>query len=164
MRRLGLAGPVGGGQEVVLPAGVEELLVKVVADGFTLYRCGPRDAPRALVACYEWAHYVDLLTVGDFARVVTARVPTLGRPVDIFAPEVAVWAYEGLPQHAVGALLTLVHPDHRDAPTTSFPAPAGLRVPRAQQRPMTIQLPLPDRAGVRAQRLATAITTPVGTR
>ncbi|MGH3694656.1 MAG: hypothetical protein ACRDRX_11850 [Pseudonocardiaceae bacterium] len=69
MKRLG---------SVVLSAGVEELLVKVVADGFTVYRCGPTDAPRALVACYPWAHHVDLLTVGDFARVVTARVPTLG--------------------------------------------------------------------------------------
>lgn len=144
---------------MALPAGVEELLVNVVADGFTLFRCGPMDAPRALVACYEWECYVDLLTVGDFARVITARVPTLGLPVDIFAPEVVVWAYEGLPQHAVRALLELVHPGHPDAPTASYPAPAGLRVPRAQQRPMTIQLPLQGRARVRADRLATAVTT-----
>ena len=147
-----------------MPAGVEELLVAVVADGFTLYRCGPKDAPRALVACYQWADYVDVLTVGDFARVVTARVSTQGLPVDIFAPEAVVWAYEGPPQHAVGALLELVHPEHPDAPTTTYPAPAGLRVPRAQQRPMSIQPPLPSRAEVRAQRLATAIPTPVVTR
>ncbi len=70
MRRLDLAAAHQ------LPARVEELLVDVVADGFTVYRCGPKDAPRALVACYQWAHHVDLLTVGDFARVVTARVPT----------------------------------------------------------------------------------------
>ena len=146
--------------QLALPAGVEELLVKVVADGFTLYRCGPKDAPRALVACYPWAHHVDLLTVGDFARVVTARVPTAGWPVDIFDPQVVVWAYEGPPQHAVRALLELVHPDHPDAPTTAYPAPARLHVPRAQQRPMTIQLPLPGRAKVRADRLATSITTP----
>ncbi|MGH3695057.1 MAG: hypothetical protein ACRDRX_13900 [Pseudonocardiaceae bacterium] len=158
------AGLVEGGQEVVLPAGVEELLVQVVTDGFTLYRCGPKEAPRALAACYQWAHYVDLLTVGDFARVVTARVPTLGMPVDIFAPEVVVWAYEGPPRDAVRALLELVHPGHPDAPTVSYPAPAGLRVPRAQQRPMRIQPPLPGRARVRAERLATAITTPVVTR
>ncbi len=149
---------------MVLPAGVEELLVKVVTDGFTLYRCGPQEAPRALVACYAWAHYVDLLTVGDFARVVTARVPTLGLPVDIFAPETVVWAYEGPPQHAVQALLNLVHPDHPDAPTTSYPAPAGLRVPRAQQRPLRIQPPPPSRAGVRAERLATTTPTPMVTR
>lgn len=162
MRRLGSAAPLNGGQDVALPAAVEELLVNVVADGFTVYRCGPKDAPRALVACYQWAHHVDLLTVGDFARVITARVPTAGLPVDIFAPQIVVWAYEGPPQHAVRALLDLVHPEHPDAPSDSYPAPAGLRVPRSQQRPMTIQLPLPGRAGVRADRLATAITTPCG--
>ncbi len=114
MRWLGSAARLGGGQEVALPAGVEELLVQVVTDGFTLYRCGPKDAPRALVACYQWTHHVDLLTVRDFARVITARVPTLGLPVDIFAPEVVVWAYEGSAQHAVRALLELVHPAHPD--------------------------------------------------
>lgn len=156
MRRPGSATLLQGGPQVALPAAVEELLVKVVTDGFTLYRCGPKDAPRALVACYQWQHYADLLTVGDFARVVTARVPTAGLPVDIFAPQFVVWAYEGPPQHAVAALLDLVHPDHPDAPTAHYPAPAGLRVPRAQQRPMTIQLPLPGRAGVRADRLITS--------
>ena len=162
MRRLSSTAPLAGGREVALSAVLEELLVKVVTDGFTLYRCGPKDAPRALVACYQWTYHVDLLTVGDFARVVTARVPTQGRRVDIFAPEVVVWAYEGPPQHAVEALLELVHPEHPDAPTTSYPAPAGLWVPRAQQRPMSIQPPMPGRAGVRAQRLTTAMT-PVDT-
>jgi hypothetical protein len=107
-----------------------------------------------------------LLSIQDFARVITARVPTAGLPVDIFAPEVVVWAYEGLPQHAVRALQNLVHPDHPDAPTTAYPAPARLRVPRAQQRPMSIQLPLPGRAGVRGHRLATAMRrhgVPAGT-
>ena len=85
MRRLRSAVPVDGGQEVALPAAVEELLVEMVTDGFTLYCCGSKDAPYALVASYEWVHYVDLLTVGDFERIVTARVPTLGLPVDIFA-------------------------------------------------------------------------------
>ena len=51
---------------MALPAAVEELLVKVVTNGFTLYCCGPKDAPRALVACYEWPQCVDLLTVRDF--------------------------------------------------------------------------------------------------
>ncbi|MGH3936180.1 MAG: hypothetical protein ACRDS1_14585 [Pseudonocardiaceae bacterium] len=44
------------GGQVGLPAVVEELLVDVVADGFALYCCGPKDAPNALVACYEWDH------------------------------------------------------------------------------------------------------------
>ncbi len=110
MRRPSSAALLGDGQEVALPAGVEELLVNVVTDGFALYRCGPKEAPRALVACYPWEHYVDLLTVGDFARVVTARVPTAGLPVDIFTPQLVVWAYEGPPQHAVRALLELTVP------------------------------------------------------
>jgi hypothetical protein len=136
---------------------VEELLVDVAADGFTLYCCGPKAAPWALVACYEWDHCVDLLTIRDFDRVISARVPAQGRRVDLFAPEAVVWAYEGLPRQALRALLNLVHPAHPDAPTVGYPAPAGLRVPRAQQRPMTIQLPSPGRARVRAARLATAL-------
>jgi hypothetical protein len=90
--------PHDGGR-VGLPTIVEELLVDVVADGFVLYCCGPKAAPYALVTCYDWDHYacVDLVTVRDFDRVVTAWVPTRGA-VDIFAPEVVVWAYEGPPQ------------------------------------------------------------------
>ncbi|HEY6425101.1 MAG TPA: hypothetical protein VIY28_18050 [Pseudonocardiaceae bacterium] len=148
---------------VGLPAEVEELLAEVVADGFTLYCCGPRHAPHALVACYEWQHYADLLTIGDFERVIAARVPR--RPaLDIFAPEVVVWAYEGPPQQALRALLNLVHPAHPDAPTVMYPAPAGLHVPRAEQRPMTIRPPSPGRAGVRATRLAAAVPIPSAAR
>jgi hypothetical protein len=106
MRRPRSPGTDCGGQ-ASLPAGVEELLVDVVADGFVLYCCGPKTAPNAVIASYEWEHYVDLLTIRDFDRVTTARVPTRGG-VDIFAPEVAVWAYQGPPQQALRALLGLV--------------------------------------------------------
>jgi hypothetical protein len=161
--------PSSGGQ-VGLPAVVEELLVAVATDGFTLYCCGPRTAPHALVAAYDWGQYVDLLTIRDFARVTTARVPTRGK-VDVFAPEVVVWAYEGPPQQALRALLELVHPAHPDAPTGDYPAPASLHVPCAQQRPMTIRPPALSHARVRADRLATAmravravsVAVPVGT-
>jgi hypothetical protein len=141
-----------------LSAVVEKLLVEVAADGFTLYCCGPKTAPNALVATYEFDQYVDLLIIRDFDRVTTARVPTRN-PVDIFAPQVVVWAYEGPPQQALRALLALVHPAHPDAPVADYPAPASLHVPRAQQRPMTIQPPSPNRAGVRAERLSNAMTT-----
>ncbi len=147
-----------GRQELSLPAAVEQLLLDVAADGFTLYCCGAKTAPNALLAAYEWDDWVDLLTIRDFDRVTTARMPRHATG-DIFAPEVVVWAYEGPPQQALRALLDLVHPAHPDAPTVRYPAPARLHVPRAQQRPMTIQPPQPGRAGVRAARLATAITT-----
>ncbi len=149
----------GRGGQVDLPTVVEELLIDVVADGFVLYCCGPKAAPNALVACYEWEHCVDLVTIRDFDRVTTARVPARGSRVDIFAPEVVVWAYEGPPQQALRALLDLVHPAHPDAPTADYPAPASLHIPRAQQRPMTIRPPAPGRARTRAARLATAMTT-----
>ncbi|MGH3769664.1 MAG: hypothetical protein ACRDTX_31725 [Pseudonocardiaceae bacterium] len=155
MRRLPSAPPHYGAQ-VGLAAAVEELLVGVVADGFTVYCCGPKAAPNALVAAYEWEQYVDLLTVRDFDRVTTARVPKRDG-VDIFAPEVVVWAYQGAPQLALRALLELVHPAHPDAPTAEYRAPAGLHVPRTQQRPMTIRPPAPGRAIVRADRLVTAM-------
>ena len=95
MRRLPSAAAHHGGP-LGLSAGVDQLLVDVAADGFTLYCCGRKSAPNALVAAYEWDRYacVDLLTVRDFARVITARVPKHGS-VDIFAPEVVIWAYEG---------------------------------------------------------------------
>jgi hypothetical protein len=144
------AGPVS------LPAVVEELLVEVVAEGFTLYCCGPKTAPNALLASYAWDHYVDLLTVCDFDRVTTARV-VQHASLDLFAPEVVVWTYEGLPQHAVRALLDLVHPAHPDAPVAEYPAPASLQIPRPRQRPMTIRPPWPGRVRMRAARLAAAM-------
>jgi hypothetical protein len=143
---------------VDLPTVVEELLVELVTDGFTVYCCGSKTAPNALVACYEWDHCVDLVTIRDFERVTTARVPTRGK-VDIFGPEVVVWAYQGPAQQALRALLDLAHPAHSNALTTDHPAPTSLHIPRAQQRPMTIRLPSPGRAGVRAARLTTAMTT-----
>jgi hypothetical protein len=155
MRQFSSAVPRDSGG-VSLPTVVEELLVDVVTDGFTLYCCGPKLAPNALVAAYEWEEYVDLLTIRDFSRVTTARVPKQGA-VDIFAPEVVVWAYEGGPQQAIRALLDLVHPAHPDAPIREFPAPAGLHVPCSQQRPMTIRPPSLGHAAVRTDRLATAI-------
>ena len=161
MGQFGSAAPQHGGL-VGLPTVVEELLVDVVADGFVLYCCGAKTAPNALVACYDWCPYacVDLLTVRDFDRVITARVPTR-QAVDIFAPEVVVWAYEGPPQPALRALLELVHPAHPEAPTLEYPAPAGLHVPRSRQRPMAIRPPSPGRAGVRAARLAAAVPIPL---
>lgn len=49
--------------------------------------------------------------------------------LDIFAPEVVVWAYEGPPQQALRALLTLVHPTHPDAPVAEYPAPRACIFP-----------------------------------
>jgi hypothetical protein len=152
---------------VGLPTIVEELLVDVVADGFVLYCCGPKAAPYALVTCHDWDHYacVDLVTVRDFDRVVTARVPTRG-VVDIFAPVVVVWAYEGPPQPALRALLALVHPAHPahpEAPTLEYPAPAGLHVPRSRQRPMAdpAALTRPGRGAGCPTRRGGAHSTPV---
>lgn len=94
--------------------------------------------------------------VGLPAAVEQLLVPTQGR-VDIFAPDVVVWAYDGPPQRALRALLDLVHPAHPDAPTIDYPAPGSLHIPRAQQRPMTIRPPSPGKASVRAARLAAAM-------
>lgn len=74
-RSAGLASTSSAGGDMGLPVVVEQLLVDVVTDGFTMYCCGPQSAPHALVAAYEWANYVDLVTIGDFDRVTTARVP-----------------------------------------------------------------------------------------
>ncbi|MGQ0717619.1 MAG: hypothetical protein ACT4NP_09950 [Pseudonocardiales bacterium] len=137
---------------VELPPVVERLLLDVVADGFTVYCCGPRAAPTALAASYEWSDYVDHVTIRRWDHVTAARIPKLGR-VDVFAPEVVVWVYQGPAECTLRALLTLVHPQHPEAPTGVYPAPRSLQVPRHDQRPMTIRLPSADRAGVRAARL-----------
>ncbi len=133
-----------------LPPVVEQLLLDVVADGFTVYCCGPRAAPTALAASYDWGDYVDQLTIWCWDRVTAARLPT---PQDVFAPEVVVWAYQGPAERTLRALLTLVHPQHPNAPTGIHPAPRSLHVPRQHQRPMSIQLPPASRARARAARL-----------
>jgi hypothetical protein len=145
------------GTQVALPPAVERLLGDIVDDGFVLHCCGARAAPTALVASYEWPGYVDVLVTRDFDRVTTARVLKRGK-VDVFAPEIVVWAYEGPAEPALRALLNLVHPQHPDAPTTGFPAPRSLHVPQHEQRPLTIRPAAPDRAGSRAIRLAAAMT------
>lgn len=156
--RLSPSRGVGSGSQACLPSEVERLLLDVVADGFVLYCCGPIAAPFALVASYEWEDYVDLLTIRCFDQVTTARVPAPKRcRVDVFAPEVVVWAHEAPPQRALRVLLDLVHPQHPNAPASAYPAPPSLHIPRVEQRPMTIRLPTPGRAGIRAARLAAAM-------
>ena len=110
------------------------------------------------MASYEWEQYVDLVVIRGVDRVTAGRVPK-GAGVDVFAPEVVVWAYQGHAEWALRALLDLVHPRHPDAPTVAHPAPRSLHVPRSEQRPLTIRLPSPGRAGGRATRLAAAMTT-----
>jgi hypothetical protein len=68
------------GGDTCLPSGVEQLLAEVVTDGFVVYCCRPRGAPRALVASYQWDDYVDLLSIRCFDRIITARVAAPRRP------------------------------------------------------------------------------------
>ncbi|MGH3905936.1 MAG: hypothetical protein ACRDTE_17410 [Pseudonocardiaceae bacterium] len=133
---------------------LEQLHRDLVDDGFVRYCCGPRDDPAVLLAYYEWPGYLDLVTIRSYERITAARVP---KPVDVFAPQVAVWAYQGPPEPTLRALLHLVHPAHPTAPTQTFPAPPALHVPRALQRPLTIRLPNPSQRTTRAHRLAKAM-------
>ncbi|MDQ3906097.1 MAG: hypothetical protein M3300_11805 [Actinomycetota bacterium] len=147
------------GSAVHLPLHIEQLLVDVVADGFTLYCCGPKAGPSALVATYRWIDYVDLVTIRGFDWITTARAcASPGGKVDVLAPDTVVWSYEGPPQWALRGLLELVHPQHPRAPAHPYPAPPSLYIPRTEQRPMTIRFPAPNRVGMRAARLATART------
>jgi hypothetical protein len=141
---------------------VERLLADVVADGFVVYCCGPRAAPWALVASYPWDDYVNLVTIRRFDRIITARVPArLPARIDVFDPKVVVWAYEGAPQPALRALLNLLPPHHPDAPISGYPAPPGLRIPRVEQRPLTIRFPPLHRAATRAGLTDAAVAVPV---
>ena len=60
-------------EQAGLAVAVEDLLTDVAGDGFTLYCCGPRAAPNALVACYEWDQYVDLLTIQKEIELMSLR-------------------------------------------------------------------------------------------
>ncbi len=107
-----------------------------------------------LLACYEWPGYVDLVTIRTYERITAARVP---KPVDVFAPRLAVWAYQGPAESTLRALLRLMHPAHPGAPTQTFPAPPALYVARTEQRPLAIRLPTPGQRATRAARLTTAM-------
>ncbi|MGH3994995.1 MAG: hypothetical protein ACRDSN_21335 [Pseudonocardiaceae bacterium] len=146
------------GGDVDMPPVVERLLLSVIQDGFVLYCCGGRAEPSALVASYEWGQYVDTVVIRGVDRVTAARVPK-GAGVDVLVPEVVVWAYQGHAEWALWTLLDLVHPRHPEAPTVAHLAPRSLHVPRSEQRPLTIRLPSPARAGMRATRLTAAMTT-----
>jgi hypothetical protein len=131
---------------------IEDLFRAVVNDGFTVYCCGLKDDPTALIAFYEWDDYVDVVTVPQEGPAAAAR---LARPVDVLdPPPAAVWTWEGDPEPAIWALLRLAHPDRFDAPAEAVPTPAALRVPRELQRPMSIRMPPAGKAGVRADRLS----------
>src|SRR6185437_6329416 len=107
--------------------------------------------PTTVAASYEWPNCIDHLTIRSWHQAAAARIPKLGE-VDVFAPEVVVWSYEGGAEPTLRALLNLVHPQHPQAPATPYPAPRSLRLPRYEQRPMTIRLPAASRARARAAR------------
>jgi hypothetical protein len=99
MRRIPSAGP-DHDERVGLPAVVEHQLVDVVADGFTLYCCGPKTAPNALVAAYHWDRHVDLLTIGGLHSGHRSQGAHT-RPSGHLRPQVVVWAYESPPQQVL---------------------------------------------------------------
>jgi hypothetical protein len=135
-----------------LPPEIERLLLDVVADGFTVYCCGPWTAPTALAASYEWPNCVDHLTIRSWDQAAAARIPKLGE-VNVFEPEVVVWSYEGCAEPTMRAVLSLVHPQHPEAPAAPYPAPRSVQLPRHEQRPMRIRMPSANQARTRAARL-----------
>jgi hypothetical protein len=107
--------------------------------GFTTYCCGDRHAPHVLVTTYDWGDsYIDIINMRGADRVTAARLPRYDG-LDIFAPHQAVWHYMGALQPAVAATLRLPFPDHRDAPTATYPAPLTLFVSSREQRTMTVK-------------------------
>jgi hypothetical protein len=116
-----LTGPRSGG-EACLSSEVKLLLLDLVADGFVRYCCRPKTAPCAPLAFYQWENYVDLVTIRSFDRVTTAWIPARQHSrIDVFTPEVVVWAQEGPPQCPLRELLDLLHPQHPDAPELAGP-------------------------------------------
>ena len=59
---------LSSGDDMCPQSGIEQLLAEVVTDGFVVYCCGPRGAPGALVASYQWDDYVDEWLLHCFIR------------------------------------------------------------------------------------------------
>jgi HD domain len=60
---------------VSFPAGVEELLVEVVADGFTLFCCGPKTAPNATDLDHVAKNYVHTTPNEQVTAEQTSTLP-----------------------------------------------------------------------------------------
>ncbi|MGH3797683.1 MAG: hypothetical protein ACRDSP_22665 [Pseudonocardiaceae bacterium] len=145
---------------VIWTSQLRKLHTDIVGDGFVRYCCGPRTDPVLLLAYYEWPGFVDLVTIRNYERITAARILRQeGRSVDVFAPKLAVWAYQGPAEDTLRALLRLPHPAHPGSPTEPFPAPPALRVDRRDQRPLSIKLPPPEHRHARARRLADRLLT-----
>jgi hypothetical protein len=144
------------GRKLLESIDTDELLSEFARDGFSLYLCGGRTQPTVIVGVYEWEDYVDIVNIRGENRVTAARVPR-SENLDIFAPETIVWLYQGNVDLTLKAMLTLVHPDHPDAPHTTHAPPNDLHVPRVEQRPLTIRRADPHQAAARAVRLAAFI-------
>ena len=144
---------------------VGSLFKALVDDGFTSCRCGPAGDPTALIVYYQWPDCIDMVTVTQRGPAAAARLEIPGgacvlgdNPDDdslvLNPPSRARWAYVGPPETTIFALLDLPHPECPDALAGNFPTPSELRVPREQQRPMTIRVPVEGKRGARAARLS----------
>jgi hypothetical protein len=131
---------------------IGDLSQELVDDGFTLYCCGSKDNPTALMASYEWDHHIDVITVRENVAAA-ARLPRSDIEFYTNPPDFALWSYTGEPTKTIWELLKLPPPEHPDAPDGDFPTPPHLRVPRESQRPMAIRKPASGKAGARAERL-----------
>lgn len=131
---------------------VKSLFQALVNDGFTVYVCGPKDDPTAVIAFYEWDDHVDVVTVPQKGPAAAVR---LAGAADVLnPPQTAVWAWVGEPELTIWALLRLAHPEHPDAPAEVVATPAALRVPPELRQPTNIRRPPAGKAGVRADRLS----------
>lgn len=106
--------------------------------GMTACCCGDRRAPHALVATYNWGDYIDVINIRGMHRVTAARLPVCDG-LDIFAPAWAVWHYLGSLEPTVTAMLKLPPPDHRHAPTATYPAPLTLFVTSREQQSIIVK-------------------------
>jgi hypothetical protein len=135
---------------------IDELLRAVVADGFTVYLCGGKDSPEAIVATYAWEDHVDYVVIKD-AHDVTAARSRQGRDWDVFAAETVVWSYHGHARWALRAVLDLLPPDHPEAPDEEYAAPDCMRVDEAHLRHVSVRPPMPGLVDRRAMRLRTRL-------
>lgn len=135
---------------------VDDLLVAITLDGFTLRYCNGFPEPSVIVATYDWGSWADIVVIRAIDDVISARIPIVPG-TDIFAPTTVVWMYEGDAVQALHAMFELHHPDHPQAPTTATPAPGRLRIPAARQAPVTVRPPSARVARTRQIRLSAAI-------
>lgn len=112
---------------------LDALLEQAGKRGFVWHLFRPdHHGPEVLAGVFQWATCADVVVLSDATHAHAYRVP-IGESTDVFAPTRVLWWYGPNPVWTLRALLTLLPPEHLEAPRTLMAAPPGMGVPGDRQ-------------------------------